>query len=429
MRKHLFLILFFGCALNAFTQQTSNSQTGNVPQEFALVIGNGAYVGLSPLANPVNDADDMAAALESLGFTVDKVTNGSQDQMDSAVMRLKNRLSVSADAYGFFFYAGHGVQSNGENYLIPVDANIPDENYLKSRAVSLQSILDELSDARNALNVVVLDACRDNPFSWSRSGTRGLAIINRQPADSIIVYSTSAGMRASDGEGRNGLFTSRLLPNLKPGLDVAEVFNRTGADVAEVSHRQQIPAIYSQFFGKARFGGFPSDADLAGGYVPGSGAIQPVPLPASPVKNERSPEAEARLWTLGASMGSGLADPRLVGTVRGTIAPLPNFFIEPGIDLGFLSGNKDAGYFQFYPYVHAAWYYPLSQSGIYAGTGGGYLTGQYNFPEGKKPVNTFVVDFVVGGNILNIIDVSYTFKTNFTNIGHKVSVGYIYRFK
>ena len=88
--------------------------------------------------------------------------------MDEAVVRLKNRLSASSDSYGFFFYAGHGVQSGGENFLIPVEANIPSENALKSRAVSVQMVLDELNDARNSLNVVVLDACRDNPFGWNR---------------------------------------------------------------------------------------------------------------------------------------------------------------------------------------------------------------------------------------------------------------------
>jgi hypothetical protein len=112
--------------------------------------------------------------------------------------------------------------------------------------------LGELNDAHNELNVVVLDACRDNPFGWARSGNRGLSVIANQPADSIIVYATSAGSVASDGIGRNGLFTSHLLNNLMiPGLEVKEVFNRTGADVAQASGRQQIPAVYNQFFGNA----------------------------------------------------------------------------------------------------------------------------------------------------------------------------------
>jgi formylglycine-generating enzyme required for sulfatase activity len=133
----------------------------------------------------------------------------------------------------------------------------------------MQAVLDELNQAGNALNVVVLDACRDNPFSWGRSGSRGLLVVNAQPADSIVVYATSAGRTAADGTGRNGLFTSQLLKNLKtPGLEVNEMFRRTGADVSRVSNREQIPAIYNQFFGAA--------------YLGGSG-VPPAPAPVPPV--------------------------------------------------------------------------------------------------------------------------------------------------
>jgi hypothetical protein len=135
-----------------------------------------------------------------------------------------------------------------------VGANIPSDNYLRNRAVSVQTVLDELNDAGNELNVVVLDACRDNPFTWGRSGSRGLTVIGSQPADSIVVYATSAGSISQDGEGRNGLFTSHLLNNLRtPGLEVKEIFNRTGEDVIAASNRQQIPAVYIQFFGNAYF--------------------------------------------------------------------------------------------------------------------------------------------------------------------------------
>ena len=111
----------------------------------------------------------MEAALKGLGFTVEKVLNGTLDQMESAAIRLKNRLSASKNSYGFLFYAGHGVQANGDNYLIPVDANIPSDSYLRQRAVSVQTVLDDLNKAENALNVVILDACRDNPL-WLEQG-------------------------------------------------------------------------------------------------------------------------------------------------------------------------------------------------------------------------------------------------------------------
>jgi hypothetical protein len=223
-------------------------------QKFALVIGNGNYTALGRLKNPVNDAEDVAAALNGLGFSVDMVLDGDLDTMENAVMKLKSLLSASRNSYGFLYFAGHGVQSNGVNYLIPVGANIPSAGFLRDRTVSVQAMLNELNDAGNELNVVVLDACRDNPFVWARSGSRGLTIIENQPADSIVVYATSAGSISQDGEGRNGLFTSHLLNNLRtPGLEVKEIFNRTGEDVIAASNRQQIPAVYIQFFGNAYF--------------------------------------------------------------------------------------------------------------------------------------------------------------------------------
>ena len=259
MKKLLILLFLIFSVTVCFSQQ-----------KFALVIGNGNYVHTTKLNNPVNDANDMAVALRSLGFTVDIVLNANQDQMVNGVMQLKQRLSASKASYGFLFYAGHGVQSNGENFLIPVDANIPGENFLRNRTVSVQEMLDELNDAGNEFNVVVLDACRDNPFSWRRSGSRGLSVVGHQPADSIIVYATAAGSTAADGTDRNGLFTTHLLNNLKvPGLEITEVFRRTGADVARASGNQQRPAVYNMFYGTIYLGSRP---------VP-TPAPQPTPTP------------------------------------------------------------------------------------------------------------------------------------------------------
>jgi antitoxin component of RelBE/YafQ-DinJ toxin-antitoxin module len=252
--KKLLVVLFLMTAALAFGQQNTSA-----PQKYALVIGNGAYTSITKLNNPVNDANDMAAALEELGFTVDKVVDGSLEQMESAVLQLKKKLSSSRNTYGFLFYAGHGVQSGGENYLIPVNANIQTENSLRRQSIAVQEMLDELNDARNELNVVVLDACRDNPFPWKRSGSRGLQVVGNQPSDSIIVFATSAGSTAADGTGKNGLFTSHLLNNLKnTGLEVSEVFRLTMGDVIRASSNQQRPAIYNQFSGLAYLGTRPN---------------------------------------------------------------------------------------------------------------------------------------------------------------------------
>jgi hypothetical protein len=220
-------------------------------QKYALVIGNGAYTSISRLGNPLNDAGDIKAALEGLGFQVDLLTNANLGRMEDAVIQLKNKLRNSPGSYGFFFYAGHGVQSQGQNYLIPVDADIRSESFLRERAFNVQVLYDELEQAGNALNIVVLDACRNNPFGWSRSGTRGLMVVAEQPSGSIIVYATGAGQTAADGEGRNGLFTGQLLKNLPLDVEVRELFNRTGLDVLKASGGEQRPAVYSTFFGQA----------------------------------------------------------------------------------------------------------------------------------------------------------------------------------
>jgi hypothetical protein len=250
-------LLFVFAATGVFAQQ-----------KYALVIGNQNYSGISTLKNPVNDANDMEATLKGLGFTVEKVLNGDLEQMEKAVGNLKRSLGASPNAYGFFFYAGHGVQSNGENYLIPVEANnIQNETHLRQRAVSLQFILDSLSEAGNELNMIVLDACRDNPFSWARSGSRGLSVVSQAPTGSIVMYATGANSTAADGTGTNGLFTGHLLNNLKtPGLSVFDVFDRTMDNVINVTNGTQHPELSLRYAGATR------------AYL-GSRSAQPTPTP------------------------------------------------------------------------------------------------------------------------------------------------------
>jgi hypothetical protein len=224
-------------------------------QKYALVIGNGKYDNFGSLRNAVNDANAIEITLKGLGFTVDKLINGNLDQMESAVSRLRGRLSASATAYGLFYYAGHGLEYNGENFLIPADANIRASSYLRNRALSVQAVLNELEKSGNYLNMIVLDACRNLPNFPERDIGRGLAVVN-PPSNSIVLYATAAGETAADGEGVNGLFTTHLLNNLKtPGLEVTEMFRRTGRDVARASGNRQRPALYMSFYETAYFGG------------------------------------------------------------------------------------------------------------------------------------------------------------------------------
>jgi len=192
-------------------------------QRIALVIGNSAY-GSGPLKNPVNDAADMAAALQKLGFKVVLKRNANLETMEEAIADFGNKLKRGG--VGLFYYAGHGVQMNGINYLIPVNAKINKESDVRYRAIDAGQILDEMANANNGMNIVVLDACRDNPFGKSfRSASRGLAIVSNSPSGSFISYSTSPGYVARDGEGRNSPYTRALLDNMvKPGLTLNKVF-------------------------------------------------------------------------------------------------------------------------------------------------------------------------------------------------------------
>jgi|GEM_PF-2527211 hypothetical protein len=270
---------------------------------YALVVGNGNYAELGKLKNPRNDAADMAKALEDLGFEVKLLVDADLPAMEDAVLGLGNDLARSAESVGFFYYAGHGVQSGGTNYLIPADAHIISEPYLKTKALSAQAVLDTLQGSRNALNVVVLDACRDNPFSWARSAARGLTVVESQPTGSIVVYATSAGSAAEDGTGRNGVFTTELLKQIRtPGLEIKEVFNRTGKAVSVATAGRQVPAVFSQFF---------DSVYLSGGQGPVAAAAPTVTVTRSYGSILAGASTAGTLYLDGKSMGELPADAKL----------------------------------------------------------------------------------------------------------------------
>ncbi|WP_197452034.1 caspase family protein [Rosistilla carotiformis] len=204
----------------------------------AMVIGNGEYK-IGKLANPSNDAHAMSAALSELGFKVTTETDLTHHNMDRAITKFCQQ--VDEGGLAFFFFAGHGIQVDGENYLIPIDAEIPDQSFVKYKAVSLSLILDSLGKSRSNMNVVVLDCCRNNPFerTWStRSlGQRGLAAQNNIPEGTIIAYATSPGKTAADGDAGNSPYTTELTAALKQrprtGLLLRDVFFTASRAVKE----------------------------------------------------------------------------------------------------------------------------------------------------------------------------------------------------
>ncbi|MFN9745943.1 MAG: caspase domain-containing protein [Betaproteobacteria bacterium] len=219
----------------------------------ALVIGNNAYA-VGPLLNPVNDARAMASTLEAVGFQVLLRTDANLREMIGAVREFGERLrAAGSGAVGIFYYAGHGFQIKGRNFLIPVGADITHEDEVAYQSLEAQAVLDKMESAGNGTNLLILDSCRDNPFARSmRSATRGLAQMDA-PVGTLVAFSTAPGSVASDGRGSNGLYTSHLLAAIKrPGLKVEDVFKVVRNGVLRDSNNRQQPwestALTGDFF-------------------------------------------------------------------------------------------------------------------------------------------------------------------------------------
>lgn len=217
------------------------------PQErVALVIGNSNYAN-SPLANPVNDAQLIAATLRQLDFDVIEQLDADENTMERSIQDFGDRLEdIGKNAVGLFYYAGHGVQLDGVNYLIPIGAQIDRERRIKSEAVSTSVVMDAFEYARNELNFLILDSCRDNPYASStRSAHRGLARMDA-PAGTLIAYATAPGKVASDGDGQNSPYSSALATAMRQkGVLVEQMLKNVSRSVVAETGNKQRPWVAS----------------------------------------------------------------------------------------------------------------------------------------------------------------------------------------
>jgi uncharacterized caspase-like protein len=205
----------------------------------ALVIGNGAYKRTKTLENPVHDAEDMTKALQNCGFTVDTVSDAKAEKMDRALDRFKGDLKDQD--VGLFFFAGHGLQIEGNNYLLGTDARITDAIAIKHSALALNEVIDILEASDTSTNIVILDACRDNPFSPAMRSLadRGLAPVYA-PRGTLIAFATSPGEQAKDGKGRNGAYTKALLEHLEtPDLSIEAMFKKVRNSLSAETNGKQ----------------------------------------------------------------------------------------------------------------------------------------------------------------------------------------------
>lgn len=243
---------FILISLFIFTFNQVHSQTTNINQRVALVIGNSDYQA-GPLLNPVNDARAMARALQEAKFEVLKYENVlTIADMKRAIREFGEKIQNGG--VGLFYYAGHGIQVNGKNFLIPTEAEIYREEEVEYESVDVGFVLAQMEAAHNRMNIIILDACRNNPFarSW-RSASQGLAFINA-PAGTLIAYATAPGSVASDGTGENGLYTQELLKQIrKPKLKIEDVFKNVRVNVLEYSGELQTPWESSSLIGDFYF--------------------------------------------------------------------------------------------------------------------------------------------------------------------------------
>jgi uncharacterized caspase-like protein len=224
------------------------------PSRIALVIGNGHYPDANaPLAQPINDARGLTAALRKNGFDVDVIEDATKDDMTRAVERLKSR--VKPDSVVMLFFGGFGIEAGGESYMIPVDAAIWKERDVRKNAVSVESVLEAMKEQGACAKLVVLDASRRNPYERRfRTYSHGLAPI-AAPDNALILTSATPGKVADDGGGDHSVLVSELLDNLKVQQALAEtIFNKTRIAISRASDGAQVPSVSSSLMEEVRLG-------------------------------------------------------------------------------------------------------------------------------------------------------------------------------
>ncbi len=232
-------------ALLAIAGLLTFSATAQAPNDvrIALIIGNSAYPGNMALANPSNDAKDMAKTLRDMGFGVIEVIDSDRAKMLEAIERAGKNLA-GKQGIGMLFYAGHGLQLDWRNYMVPVDAKLNSAADVPKQAVDIEAVMSVFKSSGNRMNIVVLDACRDNPFADGKTASgKGLAPLDA-PTGTFLAYATAPGNVAADGAAgsKNGLYTGYLLQELqKPTARIEDVFKRVRFAVRKSSNGAQIP--------------------------------------------------------------------------------------------------------------------------------------------------------------------------------------------
>ncbi|MDR0502389.1 MAG: caspase family protein [Treponema sp.] len=448
---NVFFVLFLAAAVSvSFAQQdvsdeqnvsapmnTSAPLNVSAPLKYALVIGNMDYQRIEKLKNTENDARDIGEALLELGYQVDIKINLDHYQMIDAVDAFAARLKSNKTSEGFFWYAGHAVQIRDENYLLPVDVTIDSESRVRAGSYSLNNLLDILEGAKNKVNVIVLDSCRDNPLPTGTrgSGARGLSVVNDLPPDLFIMFSTAPGNKADDGlpGKRNSPFAQAFLKHIKSTEPIAIMAAHVANETLSLTDQRQRPFYRGSIISDIYYTLNASAPAVSA--APRSSAPRPSAQPDtapsfSPASSKPKKEKDkSQFNSIGASVGTSFSAPWVTGTVQGTFSPFKYSFFDLGVDIGFVSGYDEAQYYSFFPFAHYCAFFPFfDKSGLYAGAGGGVMFSTFTFPEGKISENYFALDVSGGVLIANMFNVSYIMRTDFRSVNNKIAVGFVKRF-
>ena len=298
-------------------------QGADAAARHALVVGNGAY-GFAPLANPINDARAIAGVLSEIGFEVVLLEDAGRAEFEAGVRQLHAKLLEGDTA--LFYYAGHGVQYQGINYLLPTDIGLDSPDQLPDRSPSVNQVMAAIQRAKVGINVVILDSCRNNPFgAYSDAFGNGLATVERAVGETLIAYATAAGEAALDGVGGNSPFTAALVTSLgRPNVEIFDLFRQVRGRVREATDGLQLPWISGSLEREFYLHGPGEQPGVAASPPAAEGAISVASVLWNEIRNSNDPsDFDAFVEVFPASPMASLADLRRQDLVGRGAAPRP----------------------------------------------------------------------------------------------------------
>ena len=456
MKKYVYLavllvltVVGMGAQDRGLSVIVSDELESSVGKQWAVFIAIDRYKEWSPLANPVRDAREIRDILTEYYYIDEVVELYNTDATAAGIRQLLIglRTQIARDDSVFVFYAGHGQTDpyTDTGFWIPSDGGhdmMAQANWLPN--IQVRNMLSQLPAKHvflisdSCFSGDILDVTRGaGPVINSDYFRRAYSRVSRQvmtsgASESVPDASEFAMRLKSSLRWANGSFVDPfyLFTNVR---EVRTTQPMLGS-IRGSEHQEGGSFLFFRKNPSAPIAGIPAAAPEW--QVTSPSLQNPILSPDTPSRQTPEKPNKTQLWSVGASLGTSFAAPWFIGTVRGTVAPLRNSFLEIGFDAGVASGVANVRFYSLFPYVHYAFFMPFSlpvgrqviDVGWYIGAGGGYMIAEYTFPEGNVPVSAFAINAITGFNIASVLDISYTMRTDFASAGGKLSVGYTYRF-